>query len=170
MTNRLLIIPARGNSKRIHNKNIRYFHKKPIIYYVLNLAKKSKLFKNIHVSTESNKVAKVVNNLGFKIDFMRPKFLSKDTTPVIDVLNYVYKKYDPKRSYYDEVWTIFPCSPLLIKKDLVEASRISKLKKNKVLLAITKFAEPIQWAFKKDKNNNLKPLFKKKTIFKISRS
>ena len=97
MINRLLIIPARGNSKRILNKNIRLFHKKPMIYYVLDLAKKSKLFKKIHVSTESNKVAKVVNNFGLKIDFMRPKFLSKNSTPVVDVLNYVYKKYDPKR-------------------------------------------------------------------------
>jgi len=131
MINRLLIIPARGNSKRIHNKNIRLFHKKPIIYYVLDLAKKSKLFKKIHVSTESNKVAKVVNNLGLKIDFMRPKFLSKDTTPVVDVLNYVYKKYDPKETYYDEVWTMFPCSPLLLKKDLIKASKISKIKKKK---------------------------------------
>jgi N-acylneuraminate cytidylyltransferase len=166
MINRLLIIPARGNSKRIHNKNIRLFHKKPIIYYVLDLAKKSKLFKKIHVSTESNKVAKVVNNLGLKIDFMRPKFLSKDTTPVVDVLNYVYKKYDPKETYYDEVWTMFPCSPLLLKKDLIKASKISKIKKKKILLAITKFGAPIQWAFKKDKNNNLKPLFKKKLFLR----
>ena len=70
---RLLIIPARGNSKRIPMKNIKLFHKKPIINYVLSTAIESKLFNKIHVSTESTKVAKTVKKFGLKIDFLRPK-------------------------------------------------------------------------------------------------
>ena len=57
---RLLIIPARGGSKRIKNKNIKKFKKKPIIYYTINSAVKSKLFNKIHVSTESNLIKKIV--------------------------------------------------------------------------------------------------------------
>ena len=56
---RLLIIPARGGSKRIKNKNIKKFKKKPIIYYTINSAVKSKLFNKIHVSTESNLIKKL---------------------------------------------------------------------------------------------------------------
>ncbi len=41
MTNRLLIIPARGGSKRIKLKNIKLFKKKPIIYYPIKEAVKS---------------------------------------------------------------------------------------------------------------------------------
>ena len=55
MTKRLLIIPARSGSKRIKNKNIRLFQKKPIIYFPLEEARKSKLFEKIHVSTDSKK-------------------------------------------------------------------------------------------------------------------
>ena len=55
MKKRLLIIPAKGYSKRIKEKNIKKFHGKPIISYTLSTAKKSKLFKKIHVSTESKK-------------------------------------------------------------------------------------------------------------------
>ena len=40
---RLLVIPAKGNSKRIKNKNIKFFFNKPIIYYILETAIKSKL-------------------------------------------------------------------------------------------------------------------------------
>ena len=52
---RLVIIPARGGSKRIKNKNIRKFLGKPIIIYPLQVLKKSKFFDKIHISTESKK-------------------------------------------------------------------------------------------------------------------
>ena len=41
---RLLIIPARGGSKRIKNKNIKLFKNQPIIFYTLDSAINSKLF------------------------------------------------------------------------------------------------------------------------------
>lgn len=169
MTNRLLVIPARGNSKRIPQKNIKLFYKKPIIHYAINIAKKSKLFSKIHISTESSKVFNVVKKLGFKIDFMRPKILSDDKTPTIDVLKFVYKEYLCKGENYDEIWTLSACSPLLTPDDLKNASKISKKNKNKITLAITKSSVPIHWALKRDEKNNLKPLFKKK-LFQRSQS
>ena len=53
---RLAIIPARGGSKRIKNKNLVNFNGKPIISYTIENAKKSKLFDKIHVSTDSEKI------------------------------------------------------------------------------------------------------------------
>tara|TARA_Y100000294_G_C8549319_1_gene334601 strand:+ start:1626 stop:1760 length:135 start_codon:yes stop_codon:yes gene_type:complete len=38
---RIMIIPARGNSKRIKNKNIKLFNGKPIIHYAIDSAVKS---------------------------------------------------------------------------------------------------------------------------------
>ena len=168
MVKRLLIIPAKGNSKRIPNKNIKYFCGKPMISYVLNIAKKSNLFTKVHVSTESKKIKRKVEKLGFKIDFMRPSRLSKDKTPVIDVLKFVFKKYLSLNYEFDEIWTISCCSPLLLASDLKRASYKSKKLKKNVLLATAKYRAPIQWAFQKN-NNNLKPFFKKK-LFKQSQS
>ena len=56
---RLAIIPARGSSKRIKNKNIKSFLGKPIINYTLETIIKSKLFSEIHVSTDSKKIKKI---------------------------------------------------------------------------------------------------------------
>ena len=42
----ICIIPARGGSNRIKNKNIKKFNGKPIIGIVLKNLKKTKLFKN----------------------------------------------------------------------------------------------------------------------------
>ena len=55
----LAIIPARSGSKRIKNKNIINFHGKPIIFYSINTAIKSKLFDKIIVSTDSTKISKI---------------------------------------------------------------------------------------------------------------
>jgi len=159
---RLLIIPARGKSKRIPNKNIKSFCGKPIISYVLSNAKKSKLFSKIHISTDSNKIKKKVQSLGYKIDFKRPANLSTDKIPVISVLKFVLRKFKKINFEFDEVWTASACSPLLTISDFRRASRISKKLKNKVLLAVTRFGAPVEWAFKKKIKNQLVPVYKKK--------
>ena len=110
MKKRLLIIPAKGYSKRIKEKNIKKFHGKPIISYTLSTAKKSKLFKKIHVSTESKKIKRIVEHLGYKIDFLRPKSLSKNNTPTIDVLKYVFNRFSDLNYEFDEIWTISCCT------------------------------------------------------------
>ncbi len=154
MKKRLLIILARGNSKRIKNKNIKFFFGKPMINFPINVAKKCNLFSKIHVSTESLKVKKIVKNLGHDIDFMRPKKLSTNNTPIIKVLRYITEKYEESGQKFDEIWNLSACTPLLMKSDLIKASK--KVKKNKVLISITKYSAPIEWAFTKSINEKLK--------------
>ena len=69
MIKRLAIIPARSGSVRIKNKNIKLFNKKPVIYYTLEICKKSRMFKKIHVSTDSKKIKKVVEKKVFQLSF-----------------------------------------------------------------------------------------------------
>ena len=82
----LAIIPARSGSKRIVNKNIKFFLKKPIISYSITEAKKSKLFKEVIVSTDSNKIKNVANKFGSKVYYLRSNKLSNDHCPIEDVL------------------------------------------------------------------------------------
>ena len=74
----IAIIPARAGSKRIKNKNIKLFRGKPIIYYSINAAKKSKIFQKIIVSTDSEKIKKISEKYGAEVPFLRPKYLSDD--------------------------------------------------------------------------------------------
>ena len=83
---RIAIIPARGGSKRIPDKNIREFCGRPMISYALQTAKESKLFDVIHVSTDSERTAQIVTQLGFSVDFMRPMELADDQVPIMPVL------------------------------------------------------------------------------------
>src|SRR5215469_11782313 len=56
---RLAIVPARGGSKRVPDKNIRNFGGRPMIAHILETAQLSDLFDQIHVSTESSRIAAV---------------------------------------------------------------------------------------------------------------
>ena len=172
MTKRLLIIPARGNSIRIKNKNIKNFFGKPIIFYSINLALNSKLFDNIHVSSESEKILKLVNKIKSGIGFKRKKNLSKDNTPLFNVFADVVNHYKKMKVFYDEVWYINPCSPLIKKKDLSKASKEIKKAKINSILSTSQFSPPIQWAFKKNgaKLSAINNIFQKKRSQDLSKT
>ena len=68
---RLAIIPARGGSKRIPRKNIKEFCGKPILTYSIDAALKKKLFDEIMVSTDDEEIAKIAQDYGARIPFMR---------------------------------------------------------------------------------------------------
>tara|TARA_Y100001970_G_C13959624_1_gene712465 strand:- start:56 stop:760 length:705 start_codon:yes stop_codon:yes gene_type:complete len=159
---RLAIIPARGGSKRIKNKNIKNFLGKPIISYSIKTAFKSKLFSKIHVSTEDKMIKKVSENYGIKFDFMRPKSLAEDHIGLLEVLKFVVNKYHSLNDIYDEAWLIMPCSPLIESSDLIKASKIYKKQNSKkILMAISEYNAPIEWSYRMNKKNFLSPLFPK---------
>ncbi len=154
-----MIIPARGNSKRIKDKNIKIFHGNPIIYYSIDSSIKSNLFDKIHISTDSIKIKNIVEKKGIKIDFMRPKKLSGDLTPLMDVFQNVVDEYSKQGFNYDEVWSLMPCSPLIDDKDLKKiASFYDKKYSKRPLLSISRYKVPVEWAYRIEKKNNIKPI------------
>ena len=153
---RIAIIPARGGSKRIKNKNIVDFLGKPLISYALNAAKKSGLFDKIHVSTDSEEIKIIVENLGFDVDFMRPPELSDDHTGLMPVLKWVHEKYKNKRLFFDDVCCIMPTAPLLKSNDLCDGFNLYQKHNNKnPLLVVAPFPVPVEWAFHRDENTYL---------------
>ena len=74
----IAIIPARKNSKRLKNKNIKVFRGKPLIYWTIKTALKSKLFDKVFVSTDSIKIKKISENAGAEVLYPRPKKLAGD--------------------------------------------------------------------------------------------
>lgn len=159
MSKRIAIVPARSGSKRIKNKNIKSFHNKPLISYVLKEIKKSKLFSKIHVSTDSLKTSNIVKKTKINIDFLRPKNLSQDNTNLDKVINYIIKRYENQKFFFDEVWLIYATNPLIKAKYLLKANKMYKrFDKKYSIMSVTRFNKPIEWAYKVDKNKLLKPL------------
>ena len=85
--NILAIIPARKNSKRIKNKNLKKLYRFPLIYYSIKYALKSRIINKVIVSTDSKKIKNYANKFGKLAPFLRPKNISGDKvsdTPVIE--------------------------------------------------------------------------------------
>ena len=71
---------ARGGSKGIKNKNIVKINNKPLIYYTIKEAKKSKYISRIVVSTDDIKIKKIAKK--YKVEILnRPKKLASDKSP-----------------------------------------------------------------------------------------
>lgn len=157
--NRLAIIPARGGSKRIPNKNIRDFCGKPIIEYILKTLQESELFNVIHVSTDSTDIKNFVSSIGFLPDFKRPDNLADDLTPILPVLKYVCKEYFDRGQFFDQVWMFSPLSPFLEVEDLKSAEELFiESGSNTPLLGVSSYQVPVEWAFTLSQNGKLTPM------------
>jgi pseudaminic acid cytidylyltransferase len=156
---RLAIIPARGGSKRIPNKNIRDFCGQPMITHVLSAARASGLFTTVHVSTESESIRDVAAQFGFPPDFPRPAELADDHTPIMPVLRYAAQEYANRGVHFDEVWLLMACAPLIDAKDLSTAATLfQQAGSEQPLLAVSEYPAPIEWAFSRGENGALTPV------------
>ena len=90
----ITIILARGGSKGLKNKNLRKLNGKPLIYYPIDAAKKSKYIGNIIVSTDSQKIASVAKKFGAIIPFIRPKKLSGSLATTEKTLQHALINYE----------------------------------------------------------------------------
>jgi len=153
----ICIIPARKGSKRIKNKNVKNFFGKPIIFYSINTAKKSNLFKEIHVSTDSNKIKRIAKKFNVECDILRKKYLSSDSAKTFEVL----KDFINNLSFIPEiVCCLYPASPFVKVHHLKKAYKI--LKKNRkldLIIPVAKFS-----------NNPLRSLVINKKLVKPSNS
>ena len=109
----LAIIPARGGSKRIPQKNIKSFHGKPLILYSIEKAILSKLFDKIIISTDDDEIIKTVSGYDVEIPFKRPKELSDDYTKTDDVINHAIEYLESKGEQYDCICVIYATAPLM---------------------------------------------------------
>lgn len=91
------IIPARGGSKGLRDKNIRSLLGKPVIYYTIKHALNSKVIDKVVVSTENAKIAKIAERYGAQV-IKRPKELATDKAPIELSLRHVVK-YLERRGY-----------------------------------------------------------------------
>lgn len=96
------IIPARGGSKSIPQKNIKMFVGKPLIQWTIETGLQSGILDRLVVSTDDEEIAVVSRNAGAETPFMRPKELSEDTTPTLPVLLHTVETLRIQEGYEPE--------------------------------------------------------------------
>ena len=113
------VIPARGGSKSIPHKNIASLAGKPLIYYTIREAKKSKLLDAFIISTDDPKIAQVAQSLGADVPFLRPGRYAQDQSPDIEFLRHALEWLAKNRNWRPElVVNLRPTSPLRTAEDI----------------------------------------------------
>jgi CMP-N-acetylneuraminic acid synthetase len=113
----LAIIPARGGSKRLPNKNVLPLAGKPMLVWTIESAIQSKYLDEIVLSTDSDDIIKVAGNYKIKT-IKRPIELASDTAKTVDVVKHVIENIDKK---YDFIVLLQPTSPLRTSTHIDEA-------------------------------------------------
>ena len=158
------IIPARSGSKRIVGKNTKLFCEKPIIFWVIKALKKSKIFDEIVVSSDSDEIIDLSREFGASVSERRPKALSDDATSVLEVIKYEVKKQQFAEKGFDLATLVYATAPMIEKNDLKKA--IKNVDSYDFAMSIAEYPYPIQRALRfnretkniemLDKNNFMK--------------
>ena len=156
---RLVIIPARGGSKRIPRKNLVDVCGHPIINYAINTAISSELFEDIVLSSDDEEILNYANNFEEISISKRPRELAGDYATIFSVLRHEYNIKKNHGKNYDEIWLLSATACLLSKDDLVGMSKhFMRSKTTKAMLGVTEYGVPVQWAMFIDEHGKLKSL------------
>lgn len=126
------LIPAKKHSSRLHNKNLKRLGKIPLFAHTINYAKKSKLLDDIYVSSDDKKILKNSEILGCK-SILRPKSLSKKTSPMNLVIDHFIKFLQKKNIKFTGIVLLQPTSPFRPKKLLDKLIKIFKRRKSTII-------------------------------------
>ncbi len=164
--NIICFVPARSGSTRVKNKNIRLLNNRPLIYWTVIKAIKSKQFDKIIFSSDSEKYYSILikylkkdklnySNLIFD---KRQKTHSIKTSKIFDYLKYdLIEKFKLKKN--DLLVQMLPTCPLRSIKTIKKTIKYS-LAYNKNYFSACEYDFHITFSFSSN-GNNWKPVFKK---------
>ena len=123
----LAIIPARGGSKRLPDKNIRPFAGTPLIAHTIKLARRCSAVDRIIVDTDSPKIATIARRYGAEVPFLRPAQLATDKALMVDAILHSLDRLAAQQRYRpDFVMLLQPNAPLTIADDLNRCVAVTK--------------------------------------------
>lgn len=147
-TVRIAVIPARGGSKRIPNKNVREFCGLPIIAWSIIEAQKSGCFDRVLVSTDSPEIAEVASSFGAEAPFVRPAHLADDHCGVTPVVAHAARWQAAHGTSPNEVCCIFATAPFIQGADIRRGLEVLHSARAEFAFAVTTFPFPIQRALR----------------------
>lgn len=153
----LALIPARGGSKGIKNKNLRKINGKPLIYYTINFINKLKFVDLKIVSSDKDEILNYAKKNGF-VAFRRNKKLSGDKVSDYQVIESILNSNITDIKKFDYLIYLQPTSPIRKSNELNQAlNKLIKLNYDAVwsVTEIDKKYHPLKVFINKNNKLNL---------------
>jgi CMP-N-acetylneuraminic acid synthetase len=106
------VVPARGGSKGVPQKNLRLLAGRPLLAYTADAARASRRLARVILSTDDPAIADAGRALGLDVPFMRPGDLAADDTPMLPVLQHAVRELARGGFDADVAVLLQPTSPL----------------------------------------------------------
>ena len=145
---KIAVIPARGGSKRIPRKNIKFFCGKPMIAWSIEAAHACGLFDHIVVSTDDAEIAEIAKQFGAEVPFVRPAALSDDHTGTSPTIAHAIEWYLHQGGMPDPVCCIYATAPFVMASDLQRGLKTLTDTHSDFAFSVTSYAFPIQRAIR----------------------
>jgi CMP-N,N'-diacetyllegionaminic acid synthase len=149
------LIPARGGSKGVPRKNLRYLGGKPLITWTIDTALHSEYLDRVVVSTDDRDIAETSRLAGADVPFMRPASFATDEAPAISVIRHAIEALDddfPLMAYLE------PTSPFRSASD-VDGCLDELLRRRASCCVTVRYATEVpEWLFYRRRDGHLDPV------------
>jgi N-acylneuraminate cytidylyltransferase len=143
---KLAVIPARGGSKRIPRKNIKFFCGKPMIGWSIEAALRSQIFDQVIVSTDDLQIADVARQFGAVVPFARPDELADDHTGTVAVIRHALQWFSANEKRPDYACCIYATAPFVMAEDIGRGFELLIQTRMDYVASVTDYPFPIQRA------------------------
>lgn len=150
----LAVIPARGGSKGVPRKNIKFAGGKPLIAWMIEAAKKSEYIDRLILSSDDQEIIETAKSFGCEVPFIRPSELAQDDSASSDTVIHTLNKIPG----YDYVMLLQPTSPLTTGEDIDGCIKLCIHSNAKSVVSVTKPDKSPYWMFKMGSHNILEPV------------
>lgn len=168
------LLPMKGHSERVPNKNLKIFVEKPLYHYVLNEVLKSKFLNRVYINTDSESIIADVNQNFPDVQIIhRPKKLIGDFVSMNKIIEYDLLQIDGKMFLQTH-----STNPLLSVETIDKALNffLNENHQYDSIFSVTKWQTRFYWADSKPVNHNphellrtqdLPPLYEENSNFYI---
>ena len=134
------LVPMKGNSERVPNKNIRLLNDKPVCHWILEALSRSKYIDEIIINTDSDKIKKIVSDFKLVKVIDRPDYLFGDAVSIQPLI-----AHDIEYAQNEIILQTHSTNPLLKTETIDKAIEIyfKNIKENDALFSVT----PLQQRF-----------------------
>ena len=170
----ICIIPARGGSKGLKNKNLLKLDNIHLIGYPIKAALSCKEIDRVIVTTDSKKIAEISKKYGAEVPFLRPKNLAKDNTTTEETLKHALLTYEKISGIKFDICVFLTCTDIFRKTGWIKKTIRTLINKDEIESCfVTSKTHKNYWYYNNKKIKRILPMMKmyssrqkKKPIFR----
>ena len=151
----IALLPMKGNSERVPNKNLKDFNGKPLFHHVLESLQNCKSIHEVIINTDSDKIAESASIFSKVKIHQRPQEICGDFVSMNDVI-----ANDIDNSDGDIYLQTHSTNPLLKTDTIFKAIEQFKTSKGDSLFSVTKLQTRLYWKDGKPVNHNPEELIR----------